>query len=341
MFDRGRSSTSASSSSPLTVSAVEFGAVAAAVLFAAHPMHTESVSNVTNRSELLSFIAQLGGFLVFLRSQTSTSSTIAAISGFVAVLGCTVVAALCKETGVMLVPLCVVVDFISANGLNGFYQWLLHDKRPTLNRAVCIRAATFAAFLAGFMYARLSLQGGPAPVWFGPTNAAANADSLQTRALSFAYIDWVHFNLLLVPTTFCPDWRKCVPLVESFADPKAWIAVTFFTMLALRAWHCIKHESARAEAIGWAWLVLPFVRVCMHVCSLSRSLSAAALQVTLWHILKPPSLPSSPQCSHNLVLLFAFRSRRNTIAPHAHSLVMVRCLRPTCSFTLASQWRRG
>ena len=83
MFDGGRSSsTSSSSSAPLTSAAVEFGAVAAAVLFAAHPMHTEAVSNVTNRSELLSFIAQLAGFLFFLHARfTKTNSATGSASG--------------------------------------------------------------------------------------------------------------------------------------------------------------------------------------------------------------------------------------------------------------------
>ena len=79
----------------------------------------------------------------------------------------------------------------------------------TLPGAVC-RFAAVCAFLVAFMAARLRLQGGGAPEWYGPTNPAANADRLSTRVLSFAYIDWLHFKLLLWPSTFCPDWRNSV-----------------------------------------------------------------------------------------------------------------------------------
>jgi hypothetical protein len=49
----------------VTAQSLQFGAVVGAIFFAVHPMHTEAVSNITNRSELLSFVAQLSGFLVF------------------------------------------------------------------------------------------------------------------------------------------------------------------------------------------------------------------------------------------------------------------------------------
>jgi hypothetical protein len=50
------------------------------------------------------------------------------------------------------------------------------------------RTSLLVAYVAVFIAARLKLQGGPAPVWYGPTNAAANADSFVTRVLSFAYV---------------------------------------------------------------------------------------------------------------------------------------------------------
>lgn len=73
------------------------------------------------------------------------------------------------------------------------------------------------------------------------------------------YTDWIHFKLLLWPVTFSPDWRMCVPLVESTSDPAAWVAILFFLCLALRAGHCITTATARTEAVAWTWLILPFV----------------------------------------------------------------------------------
>jgi hypothetical protein len=68
------------------------------------------------------------------------------------------------------------------------------------------RTSLLVAYVAVFMAARLKLQGGPAPVWYGPTNAAANADSFVTRVLSFAYVqaydddvlneDWINYRMV-------------------------------------------------------------------------------------------------------------------------------------------------
>ena len=53
-------------------------------------------------------------------------------------------------------------------------------------------------------------------------------------------------------------FKFSVDLVESFADPNAWIAIFFFACLATRAWQCIFTPKER-EAVCWAWLVIPFV----------------------------------------------------------------------------------
>ena len=89
--------------------------------------------------------------------------------------------------------------------------------------AACVaRSAVTTVFTAAFVSARLKIQNGQ-PEWFGPTNPASNAESFSTRFLSFAYNDWFHFRLLLLPNMFCPDWRNSVDLVESFGDPNAWV----------------------------------------------------------------------------------------------------------------------
>ena len=176
-------------------------------------------------------------------------NTAAVAAGLMLVVGLATAAALSKETGLMVLPVCVVFDFVDSG--------LLYDRRG--GAPVFARATALGGFVVAFMAARLWLQGGPAPVWYGPTNPAANADAFVTRVLSFAYIDWFHFSLLLLPTAFCPDWRGSVPLVESMADPNAWIAITFFSGLGFAAWRCFTRRAAAAEAIGWAWLCLPFI----------------------------------------------------------------------------------
>lgn len=87
----------------------------------------------------------------------------------------------------MLVPLCIVQDVISAGGLQGFQRWLLHDKRPKLNKGVLIRTCILVAFLVGFMYARLSLQGGPAPVWYDDSHVHYRKSFMDTCVLDLCW----------------------------------------------------------------------------------------------------------------------------------------------------------
>jgi tetratricopeptide (TPR) repeat protein len=95
------------------------GALAAAALFAVHPIHDEAVVWIAALPDLLLTLIVLSAFLLFLRwNATPRGCRIAVLAGLF------LVALLTKETGIMLLPLLVAYDFVSAWKSRAFYAWL-------------------------------------------------------------------------------------------------------------------------------------------------------------------------------------------------------------------------
>jgi hypothetical protein len=101
---------------------------AAALLFAAHPVHAEAVQNTVGRAELLMALFYQVGFLCYAhlgvvgRAAAAAAAPPAALSaqtlcGVGLALACALAAMLCKETGVTLPLLCVVWDALVPMGL--------------------------------------------------------------------------------------------------------------------------------------------------------------------------------------------------------------------------------
>ena len=92
------------------------GAVAGALLFAAHPIHTEAVCNTVGRAELLSAGFVLGALLAYDRSAAPPAAQGPSRGSRVAAHGaaclCAVLAALCKETGLLSLVVGAAADLL-------------------------------------------------------------------------------------------------------------------------------------------------------------------------------------------------------------------------------------
>ena len=105
----------------------------AGLLFATHPIHTDAVSSINNRTEMLSACFALGSFLAFtsafnLKDRTLVSYKKLALSLFLPLLGL-----MCKEQSITVIAINMVYDFVVVNGLDV----------PTFLRAL------YATFVAG------------------------------------------------------------------------------------------------------------------------------------------------------------------------------------------------
>jgi hypothetical protein len=70
-----------------------------ALLFATHPIHTEAVAGVVGRADVLATICFLVGLIAFVECRSATVT-----------VACTICATLCKEYGITLLPICMLIS---------------------------------------------------------------------------------------------------------------------------------------------------------------------------------------------------------------------------------------
>ena len=112
-------------------------AYGAGVLFAAHPVHVEAVANLVGRAELACTLAVVSSVAILLRRPLTAKRA-------AGVIGCGMVAVLCKEQGLVAPLLWAVV------------VWLLWRYRPAGRERATVRGAALAVVWvwAGYVLAR-------------------------------------------------------------------------------------------------------------------------------------------------------------------------------------------
>ncbi|EMP36333.1 Transmembrane and TPR repeat-containing protein 3 [Chelonia mydas] len=106
--------------------------VIASLLFAVHPIHTEAVTGVVGRAELLSSIFFLAAFLSYTKSKGPDNTIVWTP---IAVTVCLVaVATLCKEQGITVVGICCVYEVFIAQG---YTLPMLFDAAMQILRGKC------------------------------------------------------------------------------------------------------------------------------------------------------------------------------------------------------------
>ncbi|XP_036373886.1 protein O-mannosyl-transferase TMTC3 isoform X2 [Megalops cyprinoides] len=238
----------------------------AALLFAVHPIHTEAVTGVVGRAELLSSIFLLAAFLSYTKSKGTDHSIVWSPIALTVVL--VAVATLCKEQGVTVIGVCCVYEVFVAQG---FTLPLLAD---TLLQVIRGKDGFPHAVLQTFLklivlvistlllvIIRVQVIQSQLPVFTRFDNPAAVSPT-PARQLTFNYLLPVNAWLLLNPSELCCDWTMgTIPLVESILDVRNLATLAFYSVLALLAlqslWHA--HQSAKTVIMALSLMVLPFI----------------------------------------------------------------------------------
>lgn len=217
-------------------------ALAGAMLFAVHPLHTEAVANVAGRAELLAALFVLSAWIAWRRADDSARPARwrgAAASFYL-------LAILSKE-GAILAPLLFVADDA------------MRDGTPAGWRAAK-RYGGFAAALAVALGLRL--------IALGSHQAAASAIPLDNPAAAagpwprVATALWVQAKyalLCLWPHPLSADYSfDAIPVARSLADPRALVGLAFTAALATAAIWGWRHSRPIAiAALLWAVFFLP------------------------------------------------------------------------------------
>lgn len=194
-------------------------ATIAAVLFAVHPIHTEAVTNIVGRAELLAALGVVASLLAFARSLDSRGhgriawQLLSVVAFFAAMLA--------KESAFAALGLLVVLHW-----------WLRRDATRWQRMAAIVPyAATSAAYLA-LRYAVVGALGLP-KLPSALDNPLAYVDA-ATRLRTATVVLWQYTSQLLVPLHLSADYSFAqIPLALSWTDPRFLVGATVVAVLAL------------------------------------------------------------------------------------------------------------
>ncbi|XP_043224720.1 protein O-mannosyl-transferase Tmtc3-like [Amphibalanus amphitrite] len=238
----------------------------AALLFAVHPIHTEAVTGVVGRAELLSSVFFIVAILSYVRATRAPQGTDWSWVGVT--LLCVTAALLCKEQGITAIGVCAVYEVfvirkLRLAGLPYLLRSLVSGKVPPPDwlRAASSRLLVLAASALCLLVARVKVMGAQLPAFTRFDNPAAAAMT-PTRQLTYTYLAAVNAGLLLVPDQLCCDWTMgTVPLVTSIGDPRNLSPLLVMAGVGRLLWRALSAADRLSDAIimSLALLVLPYL----------------------------------------------------------------------------------
>jgi Flp pilus assembly protein TadD len=234
-------------------------AILAAILFAVHPIQTDSVTYISGRRDILFTIFYLAGFASFVRYRQTGRARYLVLTGFGYILSL-----LSKEMGISLPVLCIGYDVVRslpvAEGKRRLTPWqaIAEGVRTAIRRNKGFYAvSTVMLFVLVWYFAfrvspsmRRTMYGGG----LGPT--------LMTTARIFVH----YLTLLLFPVTLNADYSfNAFPVSMSLGDPRALFALA---ILGGVGWGIIRLlPAARWAAFGGLWFfitLLPVSQIIPH-----------------------------------------------------------------------------
>ncbi|XP_054711432.1 protein O-mannosyl-transferase Tmtc3-like [Uloborus diversus] len=238
-------------------------AFVAALLFATHPVHTEAVTGVVGRAEILSSLFFLLAFLSYSAATTSSTTTGVHWAPMFWCLLFVGMATFSKEQGITVVGVCYAYEiFIVQRVRLPELLQIIHTSKVRLwFRAGIMRTIALVSCSLFLLLVRLSIMGAQLPVFTKFDNPAAAADS-PIRQLTMHYLVALNGWLLCFPCDLCCDWTMgTVSLVQSALDPRNVATFTFYGVLAALLYTCLWEDDTRSKIVlmAIAFLAFPFL----------------------------------------------------------------------------------
>ena len=242
----------------------------ASFMFTVHPVHTEAVTGVVGRAELLSSVFFL---LAFISYQKSSMQFNKFHKEYLLMTCCmSSLAMLSKEQGLTVLGMCIVHELVFVLEIHLFvFRSISSIKQVSNSLPSCIFALRRHMFRLSFLVATLGallmfriqiLQGSSLPVFTKFDNPASLATGLS-RYLTYSYLPCLNLWLLLCPSVLCCDWTMAsVPLVSSLSDMRIlFVIICFVVAIHLVCSVIISAENHATKSIilSVSWMVIPFL----------------------------------------------------------------------------------
>ncbi|XP_061189465.1 protein O-mannosyl-transferase TMTC1-like [Saccostrea echinata] len=234
------------------------------LIFAVHPIHTEAVSGIVGRADVMASIFFMLSFIAYVRSvepgwpwfrhAPATRHWVLVILS----VSMATVSMLCKEQGIMVLPVCILYDAVVCSRiLLNYRSW--YKMKPFLLRFifVSIVGLTLLSF-------RFWIMRGQLPKFLPQDNPASFSSSFFIRVFTYGFVWFFNVWLLLFPSQLCYDWQiGSIPLVESLMDARnlatVLLAIVLFLLL-LKSWREAKSEDSDVAVVpGLLFYTLPII----------------------------------------------------------------------------------
>lgn len=237
-------------------------ALAAAMLFAVHPIHWEAVANIAGRSILLCGFWYLAAFLFYIRGIHPDRRRIYRGLSLTALA----LALLSKEAAAVF-PLLIVC-----------YEFLFHRefKRQDTVRKVLVKAAPFLLLAVVYGLLRTALAITNIPRWTSPRELLLGVMTFLRAVLTYA-------RLFIFPVDLHFDRAR--PYFTAFTDAQLWLTLIVFFALAAAGFKFRRRLSAPVKFF-LAWFGLALLPVAQLVPLRAHAGFAAAAE----HFLYLPSV---------------------------------------------------
>ncbi len=229
-------------------------AFCAACLFAVHPVHTDSVTYVSGRRDILSTLFYILGFSLFLRSRQKNKPGLLILA-----LASYLLAIASKEMAVTLPAMFFFYDFISN---------LAHEGTTFRRCTAALKKITARYKLFYFCFLTPALLFTCYKVLIkSPSNKIGfYGGELYIQLLTLGKILVYYIKLLLFPVTLIADYSfNSFPLVTSIFEPAALFSIIALCLIAFVTVRLLLSNSIMAFAIIWFFVtLLPVCHIFPH-----------------------------------------------------------------------------
>ena len=221
------------------------GAAAAGTLFAVHPIHTEAVTGLVGRAELLAALFVLICLLALVRASQDGLPRGPRARWLGVSLGAFAAGLVCKESALMAIALCGVVHW-----------WVSSERRVGRTLLALVPYALLGIGYLGWRRYLVGALGMPVPPHF-IDNPLAHVGP-WSRLLTALVVLSEYLGLLAAPITLSSDYSfNQVPVVASVLDPRLFVAVGGLSLLVIAI--AVSAPRAPAVLVASAFFVVPLL----------------------------------------------------------------------------------
>lgn len=261
-----------------------------ALLFAVHPVHTESVSGVVGRADLLCAVLLILSLLLYVRAcavdlKHKNDKLIIfcpatfSIPYLVASMGLCFMSVFAKEQGITVIGICSAydiivvgcVDLLKLIGLRSQPSRRSKHENDTNKEESILpwvsslikRQMLLLTTAITILLLRWRIMGSTTPTFQVFDNPHSFINNTLLRVLNYNYLYAINAWLLVNPWWSCFDWSMgCVPVIDTFSDTRIIAVLALWIIIGALVWTCLQGhitQDQRSLTMALAFIIVPFL----------------------------------------------------------------------------------